>query len=226
MKLLIVEDDRRLSQTLVECVAPTFTADQAFDGAEGLYFAEQGVYDLIILDLMLPRMDGYTVLERLREQRNHTPVLILTAKGETADKVRGLRAGADDYLAKPFSMDELASRIEAILRRSLGTYELHAIAFAGMTIDPNTRSVRIDGAPVDLKGKQYDVLEHLAEHAEQLVTKTQLFDKVWGFLSDTSPSVVEVYVSALRKTLKPYGYDRYLKTVRGGGYLLTEHDDE
>ena len=126
MKLLIVEDDRRLSQTLVECVAPTFTADQAFDGAEGLYFAEQGVYDLIILDLMLPRMDGYTVLERLRAQRNHTPVLILTAKGETADKVRGLRAGADDYLAKPFSMDELASRIEAILRRSLGTYELHA----------------------------------------------------------------------------------------------------
>lgn len=225
MKLLIVEDDRNLSQALAQCTAPWFDVDQAFDGAEGLYFAEQAVYDLIVLDVMLPEMDGFAVLTELRRKRVRTPVLILTARGTLADKVQGLRIGADDYLVKPFAVDELLSRIEAILRRTMGSYATRTFHFRAMTVNPALRSVDIDGVAVPLKGKQYDVLEHLVSHAGELVTKRQLFDKTWGLLSDTSLSVIDVYLSALRKTLQPFGYDRYLKTIRGSGYLLADDDD-
>ena len=226
MKILIVEDDRNLSHAIKRCLAPAYDSDQAFDGAEGFFYAKEGIYDLIILDLMLPKADGYSVLERLREEQVFTPVLILTAKGTLADKTRGFRVGADDYLVKPFDRDELLLRIEAILRRTLHLYETNDLVFLDLVVSPARHTASIAGAPLDLKGKQFDALEYLVSRQEQLVSKNQLFDKVWGFMSDTSSNVVEVYVSALRKQLKPHGYDAYLKTIRGVGYLLSKEADD
>ena len=226
MKLLIVEDERLLSNALARSLASAYDADQAFDGEEGLFYAAQDVYDLIVLDVMLPERDGFSVLEELRAQGVNTPVLMLTAKGTTADKLRGLRAGADDYLTKPFDRDELLARIEAILRRSTGRHDVRTITFKDLVLHTQTKQARIMGEALSLKGKQYDILEYLVSHKGSLVSKDRLFDKIWGFMSDTSSNVVEVYVSALRKALAPSGYDRYIKTIRGAGYLFDEEDHD
>lgn len=224
MKLLIVEDDRLLSNAIARSLQGAYAVDQAFDGEEGLFYAAQDVYDLVVLDVMLPERDGFSVLEELRARRVLTPVLMLTAKGTTADKLRGLRSGADDYLTKPFDRDELLARIEAILRRATGRADVTTISFKSLVLHTQTKQAAIDGRPLELKGKQYDVLEYLVSHEGSLISKDRLFDKIWGFLSDTSSNVVEVYVSALRKALAPSGYDRYIKTIRGAGYLFAEED--
>lgn len=226
MKLLIVEDDRLLSQALARSLADAYDIDQAFDGEEGLFYAAQDVYDLVVLDVMLPERDGFSVLEALRERDVRTPVLMLTAKGTTADKLRGLRSGADDYLTKPFDRDELLARIEAILRRSTGRPDVTTITFKDLVLHTQTKQVALAGEPLALKGKQYDILEYLVSHRGSLISKDRLFDKIWGFMSDTSSNVVEVYVSALRKALAPSGYDRYITTIRGAGYLFTEEDHD
>lgn len=224
MKLLIVEDDRLLSNALARTLADAYDIDQAFDGEEGLFYAAQDVYDLVVLDVMLPERDGFSVLETLRTRGVDTPVLMLTAKGTTADKLRGLRTGADDYLTKPFDRDELLARIEAILRRSTGRRDVTTIEFKDLVLHTQTKRATIAGEPIALKGKQYDVLEYLVSHRGTLVSKERLFDKIWGFMSDTSSNVVEVYVSALRKALAPSGYDRFIRTIRGAGYLFSEED--
>ncbi|RDB69861.1 response regulator transcription factor [Eggerthella sinensis] len=226
MKLLIVEDDRLLSQALARSLADAYDIDQAFDGEEGLFYAAQDVYDLVVLDVMLPERDGFSVLEALRERDVRTPVLMLTAKGTTADKLRGLRSGADDYLTKPFDRDELLARIEAILRRSTGRPDVTTITFKDLVLHTQTKQAALAGEPLALKGKQYDILEYLVSHRGSLISKDRLFDKIWGFMSDTSSNVVEVYVSALRKALAPSGYDRYITTIRGAGYLFTEEDHD
>lgn len=226
MKLLIVEDDRLLSNAIARSLQGAYAVDQAFDGEEGLFYAAQDVYDLVVLDVMLPERDGFSVLEELRVRRVLTPVLMLTAKGTTADKLRGLRSGADDYLTKPFDRDELLARIEAILRRATGRADVTTISFKSLVLHTQTKQAAIDGRPLELKGKQYDVLEYLVSHEGSLISKDRLFDKIWGFLSDTSSNVVEVYVSALRKALAPSGYDRYIKTIRGAGYLFAEEDHD
>ena len=226
MKLLIVEDDRLLSQALARSLADAYDIDQAFDGEEGLFYAAQDVYDLVVLDVMLPARDGFSVLEALRARDVRTPVLMLTAKGTTADKLRGLRSGADDYLTKPFDRDELLARIEAILRRSTGRPDVATITFKDLVLHTQTKQATLAGEPLALKGMQYDILEYLVSHRGSLVSKDRLFDKIWGFMSDTSSNVVEVYVSALRKALAPSGYDRYITTIRGAGYLFTEEDHD
>lgn len=226
MKLLIVEDDRLLSNAIARSLADAYDTDQAFDGEEGLFYAAQDVYDLVVLDVMLPERDGFSVLEALRVRGVDTPVLMLTAKGTTADKLRGLRAGADDYLTKPFDRDELLARIEAILRRSTGRTDVRTIAFGDLVLHTQTKQAAVAGEPIPLKGKQYDILEYLVSHQGSLISKDRLFDKIWGFMSDTSSNVVEVYVSALRKALAPSGYDRYIRTIRGAGYLFTEEDHD
>ena len=226
MKLLIVEDDRLLSNALARSLRDAYAVDQAFDGEEGLFYAAQDVYDLVVLDVMLPERDGFSVLEALRAQGVDTPVLMLTARSATADKLRGLRSGADDYLAKPFDRDELLARIEAILRRTTGRRDVGIVAFKELALHTRTRQAFIADEPLALKGKQYDILEYLVSHQGSLISKERLFDKIWGFMSDTSSKVVEVYVSALRKALAPTGYDRYIKTIRGAGYLFTEDDHD
>ena len=223
MKILIVEDDKILSKTIEQCICKKYDTDRAFDGAEGLIYARQNIYDVIILDLMMPIMSGYDVLKKLREEKIFTPVLILTAKDGLEDKLKGFKLGADDYLSKPFEREELLARIDAIIRRTAGIYsESDVIKFKELLLDLNNRKVKIAEKEITLPGKQFDVLEYLINSKDTIITKEQIFDKIWGFDSDTSTNVIEVYTSGLRKELKKIGYDQYLKTIRGVGYIWSE----
>ena len=222
MKILIIEDDKILSKTVEQCLKGKYDVDAAFDGQEGLLYAKQEIYDLIILDIMMPVMDGYEVLINLRNEKIFTPVLILTAKDSINDKVRGFRSGADDYIVKPFNREELLARIEALIRRSTGNYTANVIEFKGLVLDLNSRKIKADGKELVLQGKQFDVLEYLINSKNTIITKEQIFDKIWGFNSETTTNVIEVYASGLRKELKKIGYDSYLKTIRGVGYIWSE----
>ncbi len=222
MKVLIVEDDKILSDTIKQCIENVYAVEQAFDGYEGYMFAKENIYDVIILDLMMPEMNGYEVLSKLRSQNILTPVLILTAKDSLNDKVKGLTTGADDYLVKPFEREELLARIDALIRRNNGFFVNNTLEFKKLKMNLKNRKVYIDDKEVLLQGKQFDLLEYLIRSKNTIITKEQIFDKIWGFDSDTSTNVIEVYASGLRKELKKYGYDRYLKTLRGVGYILSD----
>ena len=219
MRVLIVEDDKILARTIEQCLSDKYDIDKAYDGEEGVMYAEQAIYDVIILDVMMPIMNGYEVLQTLRKNKIFTPVLMLTAKGTVSDKVQGLKSGADDYLVKPFNREELLARIEAILRRATGNYGNNTVEYKDMVIDLNSRTININGEEIFLQGKQFDMLEYLVNSKNTIVTKDQIFDKIWGFDSETSTNVIEVYSSGLRKELKKVGYDPYLKTIRGVGYM-------
>lgn len=222
MKILIVEDDKILANTIEQCIKNKYDVDKAFDGEEGFLFAKQKIYDAIILDLMMPNMNGYEVLSKLRNNKIYTPVLILTAKDGLDDKIRGFRAGADDYLTKPFNREELLVRMEALIRRATGNYGENIIKFKELTLDLNSRKILANGRELFLQGKQFDMLEYLINSKNTIVTKDQIFDKIWGFNSETTANVIEVYASGLRKELKKIGYDKYLKTIRGVGYIWNE----
>ena len=222
MKILIIEDDKILSDTIKQCIEKEYKTEQAYDGYDGYMLANEGIYDLILLDLMLPEMSGYDVLLKLRQNKINTPVLILTAKDTIPDKVKGFQYGADDYLVKPFEREELLARIEAILRRTNGNYKKDELEFKGLKMNLKNRQVTIDGKEVTLQGKQFDILEYLINSKNTIITKEQMFDKIWGFDSATTTNVVEVYASGLRKELNKYGYDNYIKTVRSVGYILSE----
>lgn len=222
MKILVIEDDRILSDTVKECIDKKFNVEQAFDGYEGYMLAKGGIYDLIILDIMLPELSGFDVLSKLRKNKVNTPVLILTAKDSLQDKVKGLTYGADDYLVKPFEREELLARIDAILRRSIGDYTENELKFLDLTINLKNRKATIKGKEINLQGKQFDILEYLINCSNTIVTKEQIFDKIWGFDSSTTANVVEVYASNLRKELNKYDYGKYIKTIRGVGYIISE----
>ena len=214
MRVLIIEDDKILSKTIEQCLSGKYDTDRAFDGEEGISYAEQGIYDAIILDLMMPVMNGYEVISNLRKKKIFTPILILTAKDGLDDKLKGFRLGADDYLVKPFNREELIARIDAIIRRSSGNYTENILEFQELKLDLNNRRVTVGEKEVVLQGKQFDMLEYLINSKNIIITKDQIFDKIWGFDSETSTNVIEVYASGIRKELKKVGYDKYLKTIR------------
>lgn len=222
MKILIVEDERTLSDTIKQCICKKFDIEQAYDGYEAYMMAKENIYDAIILDLMLPEMSGYDVLLKLRENKVLTPVLILTAKDTLNDKIKGFNYGADDYLVKPFEREELLVRLEAIIRRTNGAYKQDIIEFKELKLNIKSRRAFIKEEELILQGKQFDILEYLINSKGTIITKEQIFDKIWGFDSYTTTNVVEVYASGLRKTLKQYGYDKYIKTIRGVGYMITD----
>lgn len=222
MKILIVEDEKILSDTIKQCICSKYDVEQAYDGYDAYMLAKEKIYDMIILDLMLPEMSGYEVLKKLRENRTTTPVLILTAKDSIDDKIKGFKYGADDYLVKPFEREELLARLEAIIRRTYGNYKENLIEFKDMKLNLNSRKVSLNGENIVLQGKQFDILEFLINSKNTIITKEQIFDKIWGFDSETTTNVVEVYASALRKILKKYNYDKYIKTIRGVGYILND----
>lgn len=222
MKVLIVEDERTLSDTIKQCICKKFDTEQAYDGYEAYMMAKKNIYDAIILDLMLPEMSGYDVLLKLRENKVLTPVLILTAKDTLNDKLKGFNYGADDYLVKPFEREELLARLEAIIRRTNGAYKQDEIEFKDLKLNIKSRRAFIKDKEITLQGKQFDILEYLINSKGTIITKEQIFDKIWGFDSFTTTNVVEVYASGLRKTLKQYGYDKYIKTIRGVGYMITD----
>ncbi|MHC4605911.1 MAG: response regulator transcription factor [Planctomycetota bacterium] len=215
MRVLVVEDEVDLARAIKKALeSRNFACDLAADGETGLYNAESWDYDLIILDLMLPGIDGWTVLERLRKKKK-TPVLILTARDAVPDKVRGLDGGADDYLTKPFELKELLARIRALTRRAAG--EATAVLKLGsIEIDTAARTVRRGGKPVSLKPKEYALLELFALNRGRLVTRTMIYDHIYDENEDTLSNVVDVYVSSLRKKL---GKD-IVKTRRGEGYQV------
>lgn len=222
MKVLIVEDERTLSDTIKQCICKKFDTEQAYDGYEAYMMAKENIYDAIILDLMLPEMSGYDVLLKLRENKVLTPVLILTAKDTLNDKLKGFNYGADDYIVKPFEREELLARLEAIIRRTNGAYKQDEIEFKDLKLNIKSRRAFIKDKEITLQGKQFDILEYLINSKGTIITKEQIFDKIWGFDSFTTTNVVEVYASGLRKTLKQYGYDKYIKTIRGVGYMITD----
>ena len=179
LKILIIEDDKILSKTIKQCIENKYEVEQVYDGEEGILYAKQNIYDVIILDLMLPRVDGYSVLETLRENKVYTPVLILTAKDSLNDKVLGFKKGADDYLTKPFEKEELIVRIEAMIRRNNRSYYKEEIVFKELVMDLSNRKAYIKGNELNLQGKQFDILEYLINSKERILTKDQIFDKTY-----------------------------------------------
>ncbi len=227
MKALIVEDDRILSNNICESLKHKFHMVQAFDGEEGLSRLFREHFDVAILDVMMPKLNGYEVLEQLRAAGNSTPVLMLTALNSSSDQVKGLRAGADDYLAKPFDLDVFQARLDALVRRARrdGDLSENVFTFQDLAMYTDTRTARIGEGKLDLHGRQFDFLLYLVENKNVIVPKERLFQRIWGFYSSTEYSVVEVYASQIRKALRQYGYEKYLKTVRGVGYILTDDSE-
>ena len=221
IKILLVEDDLSLSNSIFDFLDDFADVMQVFDGAEGLYVAESGVYDLILLDLMLPEKDGFQVLKELREKGISTPVLIMTAKESLDDKGHGFELGADDYLTKPFYLEELKMRIQALLKRS-GKFNNNTLSYHELTADTSTNTTTVNGEKVELLGKEFDLLVYFLQNQNVILPKSQIFDRIWGFDSDTTISVVEVYVSKIRKKLKGTSFANNLQTLRSVGYILKD----
>jgi DNA-binding response OmpR family regulator len=220
VRLLVVEDEPRLARALQRgLTAEGYVVDLAPDGVAGLEAARHEPYDAVVLDIMLPRLNGYKIVETLRAEGNWVPVLVLSAKDGEYDQADGLDLGADDYLTKPFSFVVLLAKLRAILRR--GARERPAVLTVGtLALDPATRRVTRDGAEVSLTAREFALLEYLMRRRDEVVTKTELLDHVWDAAADTDPNVVEVYVGYLRRKIdQPYG-QRSLQTVRGAGYRL------
>lgn len=224
IKLLVVEDEITLADNIKEILTDIGEITLAYDGEEGLFEAESGVYDLILLDLMLPGKNGYEVLAALREQNIQTPVLILTAKDGLEDKVTGFQKGADDYLTKPFYREELILRVKALLKRSLGLYDENTLTYGTLTCDLAKNEVRFQDTPLPIQGKEFELLLYFIQNKGVIITKEQIFDRIWGFDSETTITVVEVYMSHLRKHLKTSGMDQRFKTLRNVGYILQDEE--
>jgi two-component system, OmpR family, response regulator len=225
MKILLVEDNERVAQFVAKGLREEGHAvDQAGNGRDGLFLASSEPYDAVILDRMLPGgIDGLAIIEALRKTGNRTPILILSALGEVDDRIRGLRAGGDDYLTKPFAFAELAARLDALVRRAHGdTQETH-LAVGDLRMDLLSRTVTRGGEPVALRPREYKLLEFLMRHAGQVVTRTMLLENVWDYHFEPQTNVIDTHISKLRQKIDA-GFDPpLLQTVRGVGYRLGPH---
>jgi two-component system copper resistance phosphate regulon response regulator CusR len=220
MRVLIVEDQQRLRNWLRKGLEEAdFVVDATGDGKEGLWYAKGNPYDVIILDLMLPGMDGLTILRRLREAGCESQVLILTAKDTVPDRVKGLDLGADDYVVKPFAFEELLARVRALVRRGYGRHS-STIEIGDLRIDTAKRQVWRRGKEVELRAMEYKLLEYLARRAGETVSRTEIWDHLYDFGSQTVSNVVDVYVSCLRRKLDDPGKTSLIQTRRGLGYVL------
>ncbi|MEU4626477.1 response regulator transcription factor [Actinoplanes sp. NPDC023801] len=220
MRVLVVEDEKRLAWSLrVGLEAEGFTVDVASDGVDGLWLAREHDYDVIVLDLMLPKLNGYQVCATLRAEENWTPIVMLTAKDGEWDQVEGLDTGADDYLTKPFSYPVLVARLRAVARR--GARERPVELTAGdLRIDPAARRVRRGDTPIELTAREFALLAFLARNAGDVISKQRILDAVWDADFDGDPNIVEVYVRHLRNKIdRPFGREA-IQTVRGAGYRL------
>ena len=225
MKLLVVEDDRSTAAYLVKGLSESgYTVDRADDGRAGLFLASSGTYDAIILDRMLPGMDGLAVLGALRAADIATPSLILSALGSVDDRVKGLKAGGDDYLVKPFAFSELLARIEALLRRGAAATATTKLRVADLELDLLTRSVKRGDATIELLPREFRLLEYLMRNAGHVVTRTMLLEHVWDYHFDPQTNVIDVHVSRLRQKIDRNFEKPLLHTVRGAGYCLRTAD--
>jgi DNA-binding response OmpR family regulator len=223
MKLLLIEDERQLSEVLTTLlIQQKYAVDAVYDGVSGEEYASCGIYDLIILDIMLPKRNGLEVLRSLRKHNIDTPILLLTAKSEIEDKIKGLDLGADDYLTKPFATGELLARIRAMTRRK-GEFVGDAIHYSDAVLDKNTHELRCGGTSdnkVQLAAKEYQILELLMMSGRQVIPKERFIEKIWGYDTEAEYNAIEVYVSFLRKKLAAIGSCIQIKAVRGVGYTL------
>jgi two-component system OmpR family response regulator len=221
MHLLIVEDDEDTAAYMSKGLTEAgYTVDRAANGRDGLFLATSGSFDAIVMDRMLPGLDGLSVVQALRAANITTPVLILSALGQVDDRVKGLRAGSDDYLSKPFAFSELQARIEALLRRRDAQSVETKLTVGDLELDLLTRQVRRGGKPIDLQPRELRLLEYLMRHAGQVVTRTMLLEGVWDYHFDPQTNVIDVHISRLRQKLDK-GFEKpLLHTMRGAGYSI------
>jgi DNA-binding response OmpR family regulator len=220
MRILVVEDEAKVARLIAEGLGEEhFTVDIAADGEEGFYRAQNFAYDLIILDLMLPRMDGFALLEGVRKIDQRTRILLLTARIETTDRVRGLEMGGDDYLVKPFAFEELLARVRALLRRG-AEMRPEVLTMADLSLDPRHRRVQRNGREIILSPKEFAVLEYLLRHPNEVVSRTELTEQVWDENFESFSNVMDVTIHHLREKVDRDFNPKLLHTVRGVGYVL------
>ena len=223
MRLLVVEDDRDAADYLVKAFREVgHIADAATDGEDGLAMATDGQYDVLIIDRMLPKLDGLALIGTLRTKGNETPVLILSALGQVDDRVKGLRAGGDDYLPKPYSFSELLARVEVLSRRRGGRGEETVLRVGDLSLDRMSREVRRDEEEITLQPREFRLLEYLMKHAGQVVTRTMLLENVWDYHFDPQTNVIDVHISRLRSKIDKGFSQPLLHTIRGAGYMVRD----
>ncbi|MFS0558825.1 response regulator transcription factor [Brevibacillus sp. 179-C9.3 HS] len=223
MLILAVEDEKALLQTIAGVLTDEgYQVDTAERGDDGLLLAERGIYDLLVLDIMMPGMDGLSLVRTLRAKGMMTPVLFLTAKDSVESRVEGLDAGADDYLVKPFAAEELTARVRALLRRQGKTSMEGELAYGPISLKINEYDGFVDDEPMKLTTKEYELLKYFLQNREQILIRQQIFDRVWGIDSEANYGVVDLYVHYLRKKLG--AYEGFIRTIRNVGYILKKED--
>jgi two-component system OmpR family response regulator len=221
MRLLLVEDDKKISAFVRKGLTEAgFTVDCAFDGREGLHLALSEPYDAAVMDIMLPVVDGLDIIAKIRSSKINTPVLVLSAKRSVDERVRGLQAGGDDYLTKPFAFSELLARVQALLRRASGAVEPARLVFGDLSMDLLKREVLRNGRKIDLQPREFALLEYLMRNPTRVVSKTMILEHVWGYNFDPQTNVVDVLLCRLRKQLELGKVEKLIHTVRGVGYVL------
>ncbi len=222
MRVLVIEDEHKIANSIKKGLEQEgFAVDVSYDGVNGFDLASSEEYDAIILDLMIPEMDGMTICRKLREEKNHTPILMLTAKGALVDKVEGLNAGADDYLVKPFAFQELLARVRALIRRPKKTVDA-ILKYEDLSLNTLTFEVKRGNETIFLSKKEFSLLEFLMRHPKQILTKDQIISHVWDYEADILPNTVEVYIGYLRNKIdrKFKNKKPLIQTLRGFGYKL------
>ena len=221
MRLLVVEDDPKIASFIVKGFKEGgFAVDHCADGGEGLSFALEEPYAAAIVDIMLPGMDGLSLVQELRKNKVMTPVLLLSAKASVDDRVRGLRSGGDDYLTKPFSFVELLARVEALVRRSTATAEPTSLTVGDLTLDLQARKITRAGKPIDLQAREFSLLEYLMRNAGKVVSKTMILSHIWDYTFEPQTNVVDVLVCRVRNKIDKGFEKQRIKTLRGLGYIL------
>ncbi len=225
MNILIIDDERQLVKAIVAILNKhKFNTDFAFDGEDGLDKALSNIYDAIILDIMLPKINGFEVLKEIRNNRISTPVLMLSAKSQISDKIQGLDLGADDYITKPFNSDELLARIKALLRRK-NQFVGDELSFGDLKLSRDNYSLICNEENISLGKKEFQIMEVLISNANKTVNKERLLEKIWGFDSDAEYNAIEVYISFLRKKMLALGSKTQIRSIRGIGYILENAND-
>ena len=223
MKVLLVEDDKTVTPFLEKGLKEkNYIVDVAFDGEEGLHLALSQSYDIIILDIMLPKLDGWEILKSIRNKQVETPVIFLTAKDTKNDIVKGLELGADDYLVKPFSFVELLARIRAIIRRESKDVELSQLTVGNLTLDLIARTAQRDKEKIELSSKEFLLLEYLMRNAGQILTRTMILENIWGYNFDTESNIIDVHISHLRNKIDKNSASKLIHTIKGVGYVIKD----
>ena len=223
MRILLVDDDQKIASFVLKGLKESgFAVDHAADGEDGLHMALTEPYDAAIIDIMLPKLDGLTLIETLRKQRINTPVIILSAKRTVDDRVRGLQTGGDDYLTKPFSFSELLARVQGLIRRATATVEPTSLRVGDLSIDLLTREVVRAGRKIELQPREFALIEYLMRNAGRVVTKTMIMEHVWNYNFDPETNVVEARMCRLRDKVDKGFDNKMIHTMRGAGYALKE----